>query len=75
MACAFALFPYFVYMRSNSFSDLNPRCSPIGLVPNRVCRPQGRIPDFRKGGFISIKVWGFALLILYIFMKYPVKMK
>ena len=35
-----------------------------------------RIQDFLKGGScVYIKVWGFALLILSHFLKYPMKMK
>ena len=30
---------------------------------------------FLERGFIYIKVWGFALLILSRFLKYPMKMK
>ena len=29
----------------------------------------GRMQDFLEGGFICIKVWGFALQILSIFIK------
>ena len=30
-------------------------------------------PGFIEKGFICIKVWGFALLIFLIFLKYPMK--
>ena len=36
---------------------------------------KGRVQDFMERGFICIKVWGFDLLILSHFLKYPMKMK
>ena len=38
-------------------------------------RYTGVDPGFLERGFICIKVWGFALLIYLIFLKYPMKMK
>ena len=38
-----------------------------------MLRPTGANPGFLKRGFINIKVWGFALLILSHFPKYPMK--
>ena len=35
----------------------------------------GAYPGFLERGFICIKVCGFALLILFHFFKYPLKMK
>ena len=35
----------------------------------------GADPGFLGRGFVSNKVWGFALLIFLIFLRYPIKMK
>ena len=35
--------------------------------------PQGRVQDLWKRGFICIKVWEFAWIILSIFLKYQMK--
>ena len=35
----------------------------------------GADPGFLERGFICMKVWGFTLLIIFHFLKYPMKMK
>ena len=65
----------FVKDASKTFQQTTKKTTVTFVVNGALGLMAGVDPGFVERGFICIKVWGFALLILSLFLKYPMKMK